>query len=782
MRTLRRALRRDLVRMAAQVATAALVVACGVAVLAGMFGTWQALARAQREFYADARFADVFASLTRAPRAVEATLAAVDGVAAVRARVAVDVVLDVPGLAEPASGRLVGVRVDAPEPLNRVVLRAGRLPAPRRAGEAVASEAFAQAHGLRPGDAVGAVIGGRLWALVVVGIGLSPEFVYEIAPGALVPDARHFGVLWMDEDALAAASGRDGAFNDVALALAPGARAEQVVADVDALLAPYGGRGAYGRDDHVSHRYLTDEIAQNRVTATWLPAVFFAVAAFLVAVTLGRLVAMQRLQIGALRAFGYTRGEVAAHYASFALAIVAVGGVAGLAAGTGLGALLTRLYRDFYRFPELAFRLDAELLAVVAAALAAVAVAGAAGASARVAALAPADAMRPPTPPVYRAGRLLPRLPASARMVARALARRPFASAAGVAGIAVGLALLVVGFYFRDALEVLLHAQFEMARREDVAVVFREPSGPQALHALARLPGVTRVEGERAEPVRVAAGHRVRRTVLVGVAPDDELARLLDRHGRAVPLPAQGVLLSAKLAEGLYVRPGAAVDVELLGGTRRAGRVVVAGLVDDWTGLALWAPREVVDRLAGEGPRFTGARLRADRDALADLYRSLKETPGLAAVALREQTVATFRAILDRSFALSAAIDVGFACLIAFGLVYNGARVALSERAAELATLRVLGFTRAETAGLLLGEQAVITLAAIPLGMALGAALAAWFATRLSTELYRIPFVVTSSTLGLAALVTLASAVASGALVGWRVRAFDLIGVLKARE
>jgi putative ABC transport system permease protein len=781
MKALHRVLVRDLRRLGAQAATAAMVVACGVAVLSGMFGTWQALERARQAFYAEGRFGDIFASLTRAPLGVAGELGALPGVGVVSARVVVDVVLDVPGLAEPASGRIVGTRTDAPEPLNALVLRSGRRPAPG-AEEVVASEAFATAHGLAPGDAVHAVIAGRRQRLAIVGIGLSPESIYEIAPGAVVPDPRHFGVLWMDEQAAAKAAGREGAFNDVAIALAPGARPEPVVAAVDAVLAPYGGRGAYTREDHASHRFISDEIAQNRISATWLPGVFFAVAAFLLAVTLGRLASQQRRQIGMLRAFGYGRGEVVAHYVAFALVIVGAGGAVGLLAGTVLGTLLTQLYREYYHFPALDFVVDARLLVAVAAGLVAVAVAGAAVPALRVARLAPVEAMRPPVPPAYRAGALMPGVPASARMVARGLARRPFASLATAAGIALGLALCVVGFHFQDALAVLLYTQFEVIQREDVEVVFRESLGPQAILDLARLPAVARVEGARIEPVRITAGPRTRRSVLVGMAPDDELRRLLDRRGRPVALPEDGVLMSAKLGELLAVRPGDVVEVDLLAGTRRSGPLRVAGFVDDWAGTSLWALPGVVDRMAGDGPRFTGARISAAPEALSALYHTLKEIPALAAVSLRAANLATFREILDRSFLASLAIDVAFACLIAFGLVYNGARVALAERATELATLRVLGFTRGETAGLLLGEQAVLTIVAIPLGIALGAALAYWLTVRLSTELYRVPFALHASTAGVAMLVTIVSAVASGALVGWRVRRFDLVGVLKARE
>jgi putative ABC transport system permease protein len=130
----------------------------------------------------------------------------------------------------------------------------------------------------------------------------------------------------------------------------------------------------------------------------------------------------------------------------------------------------------------------------------------------------------------------------------------------------------------------------------------------------------------------------------------------------------------------------------------------------------------------------------------------------------------------------STGILIFFACVIAFGVVYNGARIALSERGRELASLRVLGFTQREIAVMLLGEQAILTLLAVPLGWVLGYGLSWLITIAIDTELMRLPLVLSPQTYFRAFVIVLAAAALSGLLVRWRLRRLDLIEVLKTRE
>jgi putative ABC transport system permease protein len=784
---LRRKLLRDLWHLRGQVGAIALVVACGVSVVVTTRSAYESLALSQSSYYADYRFADVFASLERAPDSLRARIAAIPGVAAVETRIVAQVTLDVPGLPEPAIGRLIGVPERRVPILNDLHLRRGRWLEPGRRDEVLVSEAFAEANRLAPGDTLGAVLHGRWQRLRVVGVALSPEYIYEIQPASLFPDNRRFGVLWMSRDALGPPFEMEGAFDDVALTLAHGASEREVIARLDHLLAPWGGLGAYGREDHVSHRFISDEIAQNRVFGTVVPGIFLGVAAFLLNVVLSRLVAMQREQIAVLKAFGYTDRAIAAHYLGFALAAVALGAVLGVLSGLWLGARIHEMYVTFYRFPVLRFSPGPTVIGAAIGVSALAAVVGALGAVRRVLALAPAEAMRPEPPARFGAGwlersPLAPRLPAAARMIWRNLARHPLRAGLSVLGTALAVAILLVGRFFVDAVETINDVQFRAVQREDLTVLFHEPLRSDARHAAASLPGVMQAEPFRVAPVRLRFEHAERRVPLFGLAPGPELRRVIGADGEPRRLAPDGVILTQKLGEILGVAIGDVVTVEVLEGERVERRLRVAGLVDELLGLNAYLEAGALHRLLREQSTWSGAYLRVDHQRLPALNAVLKRMPAVAGATSRTAMLRSFEETLARSFAIFTTVLIGFASVIACAVIYNSARIALSERGRELASLRVLGFTRGEVATLLLGEQALLTALALPLGFGIGRAFCAMLSAAYQWELFRIPLVITGQSHAFALLVVLAAAAASTALVRRRLDRIDLVAVLKTRE
>lgn len=784
MTPLHRKLLRDLRHLRGQVVAIALVVTCGIAMFVALRSMHHFLLATQADYYARYRFADVFASVRRAPLAAAAEAAALPGVAAAEPRIVSDVVLDVPGLAEPATGRLVSVPRDRRPRVNDLHLRRGRwLAGP---GEVLASEAFAGANRLAVDDAVGAVIHGRWRRLRIVGLALSPEYVYEIrGAGDVFPDNRRFGVLWMDREELAAAFDLEGAWNDLALVLAPGVSEAGTIDRLDRLLARYGGLGAYGREDHVSHRFLSDEIAETRVTSVVIPAIFLGVTAFLLHTVMGRLVATQREQIAVLKAFGYSGRAVARHYLELAAAPVLAGAAAGTVLGLWLAVELAQVYARFYQFPELRFVPEPGIVGLAIAIGGGAALAGAWGAARGAAALPPAEAMRPEAPARYRRGgldRAGARLTPATRILLRNLERRPWKAALSVVGIALAAAMVVLGWYAYDAIEFMKTVQFETVQREDLTVVLREPTSGTVRHSLARLPGVLRVEPFRVVPVRLRHGHRSYRTALQGLPRDGELRQVVDRRLRRHALPAEGALLTARLAERLAVDVGDSVVVEVLDGARPVRSLAVAGVVDEMMGMSAYAELAALHRLLREGDTVSGAHLAVDAPARERLYAELKRLPGVSGVAVREAAVRGFETTVAESFWISLGVLVTFACVIAFGVIYNGARIALSERGRELASLRILGFSRGEVAAMLLGEQGLLTLLALPLGAALGYGVCALLALRFASDLFRLPLVVSARTYLLAFLTVAASAAASAAAVRRRLDRLDLIAVLKTRE
>ncbi len=777
---------RDLWHLRGPAIAIALVVLAGVASFVSMRSMVPHLQSAQQRYYASARFADLWVRVTRAPVAVADELRALPGVTAVETRAADDVILDVPGFGEPASGRVIGYPGGRTPLVNRVVLQRGRFMAPGSDDEVVLSEGFAKAHGLLPGDSLGVVLNDRWRRLHIVGIGLTPEFVIETKPGELFPDSRRYGVLWLDADAAAVALGLEGAWNEANLLLRPGTSERDVIARADSLLARYGGLGAFGRDLQPSHRFLSDEIMQASVFSTTAPIIFLGVASFLVNLVLARLVASQREQIGMMKAFGVSTRALARHYAFIALGPVAAGAAAGTLFGLWLAGRLATVYAKYYRIPDAPFTPTWSVVVVAVAITAAAALLGAVQAVRRVIALPAAEAMRPETPVRYHAG-LVERLGLAGhvapmtRLTVRSIERRPLRAGLAMLGMALSVAVTMIGLFTFDAISAMRDVQFRAAQREDLAVTFTRPQDEAALRELAQLPGVMQVEPTWAVPVRLRHAQHERRVAITGVPPQGALRQVVNARGQPVPLPGGGLLLSASLAELLRVQVGDTLAVDVLVGARADGRLRVAALVDDLIGTNAYLPMGALRALVGDAA-YDGAVLAVDATARDRVYAHLKQAPGVSGLGSRAALIANFDKTMAESFNVTLLTLAGFAGLLSVGVIYNTARIALSERGRELASLRVLGFTRREVARMLFGELALLGVAAVPAGFAIGAALCWALATALSSELFRLPLVLAMRTYLLSALLLLVAGTLSALLVRRRLDRLDLVAVLKTRE
>ncbi|HEY5618553.1 MAG TPA: FtsX-like permease family protein [Vicinamibacterales bacterium] len=787
MPVLDRKLVRDLWAMKGQAFAIAIVICAGVTMYVTYLSNFDSLQRTRAAYYEEARFADIFASLTRAPSWLEERIAAVPGVAVVDTRVVADAALDVPGMAEPAVGRLISLPGNEAPRLNGVYLRRGRWIDPSRTDEVLASEMFCEEHGLNPGDTVSIVINGRWRRLIIAGVVLSPEYVYAIRPGEMIPDSRRFGIFWMDRRALASAFNMEGGFNDVAVTLVPGASTTETIAELDRLLEPYGGRGAVSRSLQASAWTLENELAQLETFGFLVPLIFFGVAAFVLHVALTRALALQRVQIAALKALGYSNAAIAWHYIKWALVIASVGASAGVVAGAWLGAKLIGLYNEFFRFPILSYHLSAGVAAESVAASLVVAALGAQSAVRRAVRVPPAEAMRPVAPARYRTSvlerlslRLRPTL--ATRMVLRNLERQPARALMSTIGIALAVAVLLVGLSFIDVMDALIDQQFTRVMRQDATLAFVEPRARRVMYDVRHLPGVLDTEPMRIVPARLRAGTRARTLAITGIPETPHLNRVVDRAGTSIAMPPYGLVLSRVLGERLSVQPGDDVQVEVLEGRRAVQQVPVAMLVDDTLGLQAYMRLQDLARLLREDETVSAVAVTIDPAMRDRFYAEVKVMPAIAGVSLREATLQNFRDTMAENMNLQIFINVMFAAVIAFGVVYNSARVSLSERSRELASLRVLGFTRAEISLILLGELAVLTLAALPLGAAIGYFLGQFILAGLSNEVYRLSFVVAPATVAWTWLIVIAAAVLSSLVVRRRLDRLDLVAVLKVQE
>jgi putative ABC transport system permease protein len=784
MRALNRKLMRDLWRLRGQVMAIALVVASGVALLVMSLGTLDSLRSTSDAYYERYRFADVFAIVKRAPLRIVERIKAIPGVQAVETRITGIALLDIPGFAEPVTGQLVSIPERHAAVLNRLVMRVGRRVEPNRPNEVVLSEPFAEAHGFRPGDTFAAVIQGHKRTLRVVGLALSPEYVYAIGPGALMPDDQRFGVLWMGRDALAAAYDLDGAFNDVSLTLLRGADADGVIEHIDRLRGRYGGVGAYARADQLSNWFLSSDLDQLATMSGILPTIFLGVAAFLTNMMVARLVAIERSEIGLLKAFGYGNRAIGWHYAKFVIAMAVLGILVGFVVGSWLGRYNTELYGTFYRFPFLLYRPSLNVYAIAALISIAVSLAGAATAVRRAVALPPAEAMQPPAPTSYARGALSDGglFDQPTRMVLRHAGRWPIRSAMTGVGVAMAVAVLVISMQWMDSIDHIVDVYFHQAQRQDITMSLAEAQASTVLRDVEHLPGVMAAEPVRFVRARLRSGPRTKRVAIQGVLPDARLNLAYDASGRVLPIPPKGLVLSTKLADILGVGRGDIITVEILEGRRRIERTPVVDLFETYIGIPAYMDLAALNRLMRDRPMMSGAQVRIDPAKEAVLFAKLKQTPQVAAVTLRRSLVESFDETMAETIMIFITFFIGFAGTLAFGVAYNSGRIALSEQGRELATLRVLGFSIGEVSYILLGEVLLLIIIGLPLGCLAGYGLAWTIASAFDTELYRVPFFIETATFGTAIVITLAATTASLVIVRRRLQKLDLIAVLKTRE
>ena len=775
---------RDIWHTRAQVLSLALVIASGVAVLVMSLSTIEALSETAKAYYDRYRFGHVFARVERAPEHLREIIQLLPGVQAVSTRVIKTAALDIKGFGEPVIGQLVSLPATEAKALNQLALRTGRLPGRGAVDEVVLSEPFAEAHSLGLRDRLQAIINGRWRELTIVGIALSPEYVYTIGPGSLIPDNQRFGIVWMGRDELQAAFDLDGAFNDITVGLMHGASTQPVIAALDELLERYGGHGAYTRADQQSNWFLMNEISQLRTMSLILPVTFLAVAAFLTNVLLGRMITVERGEIGLLKAFGYSNAALGWHYVKFAMAIAACGIALGWLGGYAFGKTSTGVYADFFRFPFLLYDPSAKVFLAAALASMAAALLGALGGVRKVVRLPPAEAMRPPAPPLFRRGGLMMPgwLDQPTRILLRQLSRQPRRSLVTSLGIGMAVAVLVSSIHWLDAINELADVYFEQAQRQDVTVSFVQTQDSAVERSLAALPGVITTQPMRSVPTRMRFGAREERQMLMGVPQKQELMRVHDANVGPVQLPPDGLVMSTQLADMLQVRVGDVVEVEVLEGRRPTLRLPVAGLFETYIGAPVYMEIGALNRALREGGALNSVHLRVDPVAERELYTSLRETPLISSVMLKSAALRGFHETLADTILIFIGFFVVFACALAVGVTYNAARIALAERGWELATMEVLGYSHAEISYLLLGEIVLLTLLAFPLGCAAGYMLAAVWHGAFVTELFRVPLAILPRTYGLSILVTVVATVLAALLVRRRLDNLDLIAVLKTRE
>ncbi len=787
MQAIDKKLLRDFRRLWIQALAIAMVLACGVAILLTSVGMFVALSETREAYYERNRFAHVFAHATRAPLSLLPEIAQIEGVLSVEARVTGGAILDIPGRDRTAAGLIISFPETSRPVLNVPLLVKGRFPDPTAPDEIMVNEPFAEANGFQPGDGFSATLKGQKRELTIVGTALSPEFIYTIGPGAMLPDNEDYGIIWMSKRATEAAFDMTGAFNDISLSLAAGIATAPVIEELDDLLEPFGGLGAFDREIHLSNAFLDAELSQLKGMSAILPPIFFGIAGFLVSMVMSRIIALERVEIGLLKAIGYSNFEICLHYLMLA-GLVAVAGVSiGWFAGTALAKTLAWQYAEFFNFPYVLFRVSYWVYALAGLAGLATTSLGAAQSALKAARLAPAVAMQPPAPPRFKRSvidRLMAqlRLSQSTIMIMRSLLRWPVRSLLTSLGLALAVASVVASFFMNDAMDEIIDLAFYQTNRQDAILVFAEDMPDAALEEVRDLPGVLQAESQQFHTAVLRNGHLSKRISVEARHNGTDLSRVLDDTGRQVSAPPGGVLLSHRLASQLDVGNGDSLEVEFLSGRREIFELTVTGLVEQYLGLGAYLDFDYLNRLFRQEPRLTTVNVTLDESQTAALHRAVKDIPRVTGVIELSENRRSFEDTIETNIAVMNTIYITIAVLITVGVSYNAARIQLSERARELASLRILGFSRGEVSYILVGEMMLIALIAQPLGWLIGAWIAKAMTDAFTSDLYAIPLVLEPSTFALGSLIVLCTAFGSVMIVRQRLDRLNLVAVMKTRE
>ncbi len=790
--TLLRKLYRDLWARKGPLIALLLIVMIGVGVFIGSGTVYMDLDGARARYYTTYRLADFSVNGKRFPPWSVERLAELQNVRSVRGRVYVPVRIQLPAMGEPLSGTAISMPFQPRPVLNDLLLKSGTWFSGRSEREVILNEAFARANHLRPGDRIKVLLLDKEHDLLIVGTGMSPEFIYLMAEGSgFAPDPERFGVLYLPEPFLQEAADLQGAYNQV-LGLAHDTSRgalENTLRLIEERLDPYGVTQTTPVEDLPSARFLSDELMGLKVTATVIPAIFLGVAALILNVMLGRLVHQQRTVIGTLKALGYSSWAVTRHYLTLGLIIGSMGGLCGASFGLWMQHQMLDLYGQFYPMPDISWHFYPIIFVEGMAVSIGFALLGTIKGVRTAARLMPAEAMRPPAP--EKGGRIFPEhvtflwrpLPFRWKLILRSIFRNPFRSGVNVLAGAISTALVVAVLNNVDALDVMMRYEFEQVSHQDVTLSLRDPKGQRGPAELARLPSVSQTEPQLQVACDLTHGPRRRRVSVIGLPRNNQLYTPLDSAGHAIVLPSKGLILSKKLAEIMDCQPGDVLLLRPLVGRRMRVRAAVAGTVDTFMGLSAYADLDYLARLLGEEGSANVLLARSfERETSERFLKEVRKRPTVLGVGRRTRALTQIQDTFGETMGIMITMMVFFAGLIAFGSVLNSTLVSLNERQRDVGTLRVLGYTPQQVGGIFAGESLLLYALGIGLGLVGGIGLSYLLAMAYDTELYRFPVVITIGRLAQAAVIMVVCIGLAQLIILRIIHTLDWKSVLNVRE
>lgn len=766
------------------------VIMCGVACLIAFTTAHRNLVLTKGAYYAENSFADFEIMLERAPNTVLFKLEEIPGVRRVRGRVVEEAKLDLGNGRQARTGRLVSMPRRAGPVINNVVVTEGRYFEQSSDNEVIVSSDFAEKNELRLGETLDVTVNGRRHTLRIVGFGKSPEYIYIIRSiQDMIPSPERFGILWVTEEFAESAVAMQEACNNIVGIVDDPEQLDAVLESAETILDAYGVFGTIKAEDQVSNQFVSNEIKGLESTMRVIPPIFLGIASLVIAILMNRMVRNERTQIGLMKAYGHSNASVALHYLQYAAILGLIGSAAGGLLGQWSARQMMGIYGQFYQFPELYNRFYPDVLMRGTVIAVFFALAGAGLAARQAARIHPAESMRPEAPKTARRSglerfpALWRRLSFTSKMIARNIARHPFRAGLNAFGVMVSCGLLIIGLFMLDAVEYLIRFQFEISQRQDARVTLITERGEAAYREVARYDHVRAAEPQLQYPFEMRNGWHKKDVLVIGLPEGGRLQRLLDADEQEVAIPKRGLVLSEHVAAKLGVEVGDSIQIEpLLGKIDIEKEIVVAKIVKQYFGSSAYMNLEALSDVLGESLALNAVLVKVDPGTEAELVEHVRDVPGVATVEIRKDAHENLKKTLGRQMAISAFTTILFAGIISFSVIYNVTTVSLAERQRELASLRILGFSRQEVGRILFHENFITGAIGLALGVPFGAAACRIIIKAFDTDLFRLPYYIENSTILVALGLSTSFIVFANLAVRRKLAHMDLIEVLKSRE
>ncbi|PIQ23586.1 hypothetical protein COW36_14065 [bacterium (Candidatus Blackallbacteria) CG17_big_fil_post_rev_8_21_14_2_50_48_46] len=783
-------LRRDLWQSKGQVAAVTAVITCGIAIFVAFFACYRNLVLTRDSYYASYRFHDFSIQLEKAPLSAVFKLADLAGVRAVRGRIVKDVNLTVAGQNETKIARITSFPLRHERVIDGLHLMNGRYFSASGIDECLVNDRFLTANQLKPGDRITVNVNGRRQSLKIVGAAQSPEYVYTIRNAQeMLPNPRKFAIVWVQEAWAESHLDMKGAVNEIVGEVFEPSRLKLLLDKAEDLLKPYGVYAKIQRKDQLSNWYLQSELEGLKVSSSVTPTIFLIIAALILVILLTRMVRREQMQIGLLKAYGYTNFEVAMHYVRFAGLVGLIGGLLGYVLGQWMGRGMITIYVDYFSFPILKYQfypdlfLRAQAISIACGLLSALTVVRG------VVKISPAIAMRDSPPRSAKRmfleyfPRLWQRLSFTNKMIFRNMARYPMRSGFTVLGVMLSTAIVIMGYFSSDAMGFLIHHQFELVQREDIRLTLYLERGKEALFEAQRLPHVRRAEPLLLYPFELRQGWKRKEMLITGLPETHRLFRLLDAQAQPVELGKKGLTLMDIEANRLGLKVGDTVTLKpLFGRVTREKKVVVEKIVTQFLGAGAYMQLETLSHLLGEAYALNALLLQIDPGSQAEVSAKIKDLPAVAAVEIKSDSLDNFNKTMGESMGISNFFLTLFAGIIAVAVIYNSTAINITERSREMASLRVLGYTTQEVGRIVFNENLFLSLFGLLLGLPVGTWMCMAITQAYVTDVYRFPFYLSNKTYWISALTILGYVLVSNWLSRKRIASLDMVEALKSRE